>query len=78
MVTAFNFKASFCFLFGLVFHSLGCPSNETFSLLFEREDINWGELFLLFSCSLDLVRLNRVLVSLYLGSCASSFNMSYP
>lgn len=74
---AFNFKASFCFLFGLVLHSLRCPSNETVFLLFEREDINWRELFLVFICSLDSVRLKRVLVSLYLDSCACSFNLSY-
>lgn len=61
---AFNFKASCCFLFGLDFHSFGCPSSETFFLLFGREDINWRGLFLLFICSLDPVRLKRVLVSL--------------
>lgn len=62
---AFNFKASFCFLFGLVFNSLGCPSSEIFFLLFEREVINWRELFLHFICSLHPVSLKRVLVSLY-------------
>lgn len=70
------FKTSFCFLFGLVFQWFGHPSSETFFLLFEREGINWRELFLLFICSLHPVRLKRVLVSLYLGSCACSFKLS--
>lgn len=70
---AFNCKTCFLFLFGLAFYRLGYPFNETFSLLFEREDINGRELFLLFIYSLETEE-SPCFSSLSFACC---FNLSY-